>query len=184
MYRNPKADESLWNGIREGNRKSLDELFYKYIDYLYAYGTTLCDNRELIKDTIQDVFLDLWERRKRLPAINNTSHYLLVAFKRTLLRRNKELYTTIPESSISVPSFEAEWIVEEEIASRNQSLKQIITALPGRQKEIIFLRFYQNMNYEEISRTMGITQQVARNMVHRTIRKLRKNCTFSKKFLL
>jgi RNA polymerase sigma-70 factor (ECF subfamily) len=51
---------------------------------------------------------------------------------------------------------------------------QAIDQLSNRQKEIIYLKFYQNLSYEEVSEIMNINYQVARNLLHQAIKAMRK----------
>jgi len=68
--------------------------------------------------------------------------------------------------------------VEIEKSKLNELSKQLDN-IPHRQKEALFLRFYSGLNYTEISKTMGINQQSAYNMVFRALGILRERMTLT-----
>ncbi len=57
---------------------------------------------------------------------------------------------------------------------RNQQLQTAIETLSPRQREALYLRFYQNLSYEEIANIMNVEQQSAYNLIFRGVEALRK----------
>lgn len=54
---------------------------------------------------------------------------------------------------------------------------QALAQLSNRQKEIIYLKFYQELNYDEVSEIMNINYQAARNLLYQSIKSLKKLLT-------
>ena len=52
----------LWKTLIEGDRSSFQQLMQLYYEPLFKYGTKFSADTELIKDCIQDLFLNLWVR--------------------------------------------------------------------------------------------------------------------------
>lgn len=61
----------------------------------------------------------------------------------------------------------------EEQALQSEKLRRAMEELPARQREIVYLRIYQELDYPEISEIMGINYQVARNLFYQSMKSLR-----------
>lgn len=170
-------DTVIWNEFRKGNERAFSLLFFKYSDLLLSYGYALTKDRELIKDCIQELFLDIWKRREQLGDLEKVNHYLLKAFRRILLRRarqdEKRRYMhNFADEYFDLPTDE-QIVLSEAEHFRSEYLADKINHLPQRQKEIIYLKYYQNLSYAEIGEIMGLQQQAAWNLFSRAVNKLR-----------
>ncbi len=172
-----KKDLEMLRGIQRGNKEMLSRLFYLYQDELFTYGYAITKNREIIKDSIQDLFLDIWNRRERIPDVILLKPYLLKAFRRILLRKIKNdmnhpaLYNY--EFDEIEPSPEEYLMQIENNQSQRDYFSQKIALLPSRQKEIIYLRYYQDLSYDKIADIMDISPQAAWNLISRALKKLK-----------
>jgi RNA polymerase sigma factor (sigma-70 family) len=73
---------------------------------------------------------------------------------------------------------------EEERNEIKEKIDAILKSLTPRQKEIIYLRFLQQMEYDEIAKIMNMSEQAARNLLHRALENARKNNTGLVLFIL
>ena len=172
-----KSDGEIWNNIKENQEQALSELFLRYSDLLLSYSYTISKDRELIKDCIQELFMDIWKRRNKLAEVEKVRSYLLSAIRRLLLRRIKEdgKKLRIEHSAISTftESEETRTIDKESEEIQKKYLIEKINLLPERQKEVIYLRYYLGMSHEEISQIMQIKKQATWNLLSRAVKKLR-----------
>ena len=60
-------DIHLWEQLRNGNKAALSELFELYFSQLYNYGRKICLDEEQVKDCIQDLFLEIWNQKNKMP---------------------------------------------------------------------------------------------------------------------
>src|SRR3546814_18303657 len=58
---------------------------------LFKYGVTLIHEEELVKDSLQDFFIYLWDRKAKLGEIRHLHSYLFIAFRRFLFQRAKDI---------------------------------------------------------------------------------------------
>jgi len=144
-------------------------LYLKYYPKLMVYGKTITVDESLIEDTIQGLFLTLWKKKEDLTIHSSLENYLFISFRNNLIRKIKnKSFEALPE--------ELPEVLSEPIPIENeQQLKVWLEKLPPRQKEVLFLRYYQNKSYLEIAEMMGINYQVARNFSYRAIQFLKKN---------
>ena len=160
-----------------------------YYRPLYHYGLRLCSDSDLVHDCIQELFLDLWERRNSMAQIEFVKTYLLRALRNKVIQESIRL-KKIKEAeelafeNMSEPSAESRMVENEHQLQQIKQLNLHISQLTKRQQEIIYLRFYQNMEYEEIAKIMELTKQSVANLLHRTIKDIRNKWPLSSFLLL
>lgn len=168
----------LWPHYCGGDKDAFSRIAELCYQPLHQYGTKFTDDRELIKDCLQDLFLDIWEKREQLARVLNPKPYLFQAFRNNLLHRTKQVsrFSEIRfENEIAFSSFssETEWIHRETEESLDRKLQQVMERLPKRQREALYLRYYENLTYEEIADVMGLQRQAVANYLQYGIQKLR-----------
>ena len=83
-----KASE-LWAKLKKGDKKALSELYGMYADALYGFGKPYSQDSGLIEDGIHDLFVELYERRKKLPVARNVKNYLFTVLRRKITELSK-----------------------------------------------------------------------------------------------
>ncbi|QHT71827.1 hypothetical protein GXP67_36775 [Rhodocytophaga rosea] len=150
--------EELWRSFTEGNQQAYSYIFVHYKDVLYSYGLTIVANEEMVCVCIQELFLDLWIKRHNLAQVKTIKYYLLVSFRRLLFYKmasnKKHLHAfrqaTHNQECKYAQSSEPELIHEPCMDESPDKLALSIYSLPKRQKEVLYLRYYEKLSYEEI----------------------------------
>lgn len=178
-----------WAPIRAGEQHALAALFDTYARDLHNYGRRLGCSEEDIYDWVQEVFTDLWQNRKQLPPKIITRPYLFGILRNKLnnfWKRQSRMATgsSVPDLADNALSVEDFMVAQEEEAFTHAQLEDALTKLPGRQQEIILLRFYHGLSYEEISTVTGLQYQSVRNSMHKAMLRLREWIAFYLLFLL
>lgn len=174
------SDVDLWNKFRKGDRHAFALIYKIHIAELLSYGYRVTSNQQLIKDSIQDLFLHIWLHRGNLSETTSIKYYLF----RSLRNRILQNLDTAPEVAsqpndftldgiLSEISWEEELIQEETQTSQMQRLRKAIERLPKRQQEAIQLRYFHSFGLDEISTMMEMNNQSVRNLLHRAITHLR-----------
>ncbi len=185
---NIKLLELEWKAFLSGNKDAFAYYYNLYIDDLYHYGTKIMNDEDSVKDAIQEVFVDLYIKRNSNHAnLDNVKFYLLLALKRNLIKRLKRNRRFAEESNIT--DFEPEYSAEvsiidfEEKEELPRKLAKLIQELPSKQKEAIYLRFNQELEYNEIAQILNVTVETARKHVYRALKAV-KNSMNSKDLVL
>ncbi|WP_439585310.1 RNA polymerase sigma factor [Dyadobacter bucti] len=171
----------LWGRFRQGEEEAFDELTKRRYRLLFNYATRFTKNTELIKDCIQDLFLELWYRRASLTETPYVTVYLVKSLRNNLLRKiriNNRLDSSadITESCERFTdnlTVETILISSESMTEREREIRSAISRLPKRQQEVIFLKFYEGMSNDEISNVMEIERQTVANFLYRAIGQLK-----------
>lgn len=172
-----RDDIDWWNAFKKGDREAFDNLFRRYYPVLTQFGSKICTDREMLEDAIQDLFIECWQSRSTTP-VQSVKAYFFKALKYKLFRQirlqNQQAQRLNSPDQIPFTLPHEHFIVRgEEDAQRTRQIQEAIDSLPVRQKEIIYLRIYQGLGYEEISEVMNINYQVARNLFYQSVKSLR-----------
>lgn len=154
-------------------------LYDRHIDNLFAFGSRFTQDREMIKDCIHDVFVKLYTRQDALATVGNIESYLYVALRN---RINDEFRRNIHLCDNEITDSGMHRIADDELYNRDrlqrellltQSVEDAIGKLSPRQRQIITLYYVEHRKYDDICRIMGINYQSVRNLMHRSISRLR-----------
>lgn len=166
----------VWNQMKAGNEQGLSDLFTRLYPDLYLYGMKIFNLPDLVKDSIQDVFVRVWEKRKTLGEVLNPKAYLITALRRKLFENKERYFAADAEILTKISEKQAFSFVENEFTEipeisekLRESLIVTINDLPERQRELVFLRFYYNLKYREIADILNVKEQTVKNLMQRTM---------------
>ena len=177
-FLNPREDDIiLWESFLADDAVSFSLLFKRYYPDLFQYGNKICKEMAVLEDSIQELFLDIWKNRNPTPVVS-VKAYLLRALKYKLLKElEKNNYESFPSDQRDQPfdiPHEAFLIAAQDDREKSERLVKALQQLSNRQKEIIYLKFYKELDYEEVSSIMNISYQAARNLLYQAVKSLRK----------
>ena len=176
-----KTDQEIWSDLKEGKQSALESIYNKHIDYLLQYGAKFSRDTLLVEDCVHDLFFDLWRNRSGLSMTNSIRAYLLVALRRSIIKRSQKRQKQFSDKEPEEFNFKAELAIDEVIiqgeisAEQAAQLNQAIQDLSSRQREVLYLKYFQEVPYEEIAEIMDIGYQSVRNLVSSAIKALRKH---------
>lgn len=176
------TDLEIWKALKSGDKKALEQVYQDHVTFLYNYGRKMTSATEIIEDTIQELFIVIWSKRTTISLVDNIRAYLTVSFRRSLIKnlKSRQSSSAIAEDN----TFEPERSKEEELIEKDTNLllrdklAQGMKHLSPREREIVALKYYAALSYEDIAETMDISYQSARNLLSRAISKLGKFVKF------
>lgn len=191
-----KSNE-LWNQIRKGESKAYNELYELYADNMFSYGIKISGDKILVNEAIQDVFINLYNQRKNICTPDSIKVYLLMALRNNIFM----LYNRYAKASgmWSEDDFaeiganynfkletdpESIMVKTESDHVTSKTIQDALNELPERQKEAIYLKYYNNLTGEEIAEVMHINHQTVRSTLMYGLKKLREKLSFSDTFEL
>lgn len=169
----------VWSRFKQGDQEAFAILYNLHIDQLYHYGTKLCKDTDAVKDSLQELFLELFLNREKIKTTpENLRYYLLLALKRSLIRKLKSgrldrNHTGDLLEFEPVYNIESRIIEQEHEKEIQNTLLNALKSLPSKQKEAIYLRFNESLEYNEIASILEITVESVRKQVHRAIKTIR-----------
>ena len=166
----------LWNKILKGELSGLEQLYTLYYYDLFNYALKIVNQKDLAEDAVQDVFIDLWNYRKQLGNINAPKFYLIRSVRNQCLKilKKQQRFTDLSDASpFEITIFPEELQIKDNSAATKTAIEQTMAKLSPRQKEIIYLKFYNNLDYEELAEILDINYQSVVNHIHKAMIKLR-----------
>lgn len=162
--------------------KDYESLYKTYFKKFFIYGRKFTADAQLVEDAIQEVFLDIWNKRQKAVEIQSPNSYYFSSFRFILFKKIKHGSQTFqllqqegePEFSVEQKIIAGE-TTNEQFVKLNESLK----TLTSRQKEAIFLRFYEGLPYEEVAAILNITVKATYKIMARSLAVLKENLTLS-----
>ncbi|SDK12076.1 RNA polymerase sigma factor, sigma-70 family [Pedobacter sp. ok626] len=171
------TDRDLWTSFINGDDNALNLLYKQFVDVLYAFGLRFTDDTDLVKDGIQDLFVDLYKYRKTLASEVNVKSYLFTSLKRKICLVLKKNAAAVNHSFelpfLLSPSIEDQITNDEYEAELLLKLNKQLALLPDRQKEALYLRYNSELEYEEIAEIMDVSLATCRTLVYRGVKQLR-----------
>lgn len=166
---------TLWKAFIYGNDQAFEKVYGLYVDRLFAFGLKYHADRDLVKDCLQDLFTNLFYYRSNLNPEVNPLPYLFSSLRNNILARIKKEH----RDQHLAYTFDLEWgpemawIKREEDRYLVSKLQEQIKKLPSRQREIVYLKFNEELRYEEIAEMLNISIPTCRTLVYRAIKQLR-----------
>lgn len=176
-----KASHSeIWTLLQSGNHQALLALYNAHYIGLMNYGMKLTGNRELTYDCITQILLRLWDTREKLPPVENVRSYLLTCLRRELMAslklensRQSRLRDIQKLTDHCEQSYEECLIQLQTSKAVQEKLTRALEKLTGREKELLKMKFFDDMDYDEIAATCNITKRTAYNIIHAAIKTLK-----------
>ena len=164
------------------SRDAYYELYRHYYAYLSYIGLKKGFSTEVVKDTINDVFLYLWEKRRSLQHIHHPHNYLLTFFHRSIINGMRSASVLIEDineeckdeyEGFAEPSFEQDLLDKESQERLSALVNRHLNYLPRQQREIMYQKFYLGLSYAEIASANKLSINTVYNTVYAAMQKLR-----------
>ena len=173
-------DQGFLQSLKKSDQSALAQMFQKYSDLLLKYGMSITQDKDLVKDSVQELFINIWNQRQNISVTRSLKLYLIISLRRIILRKLEKERT---HSTTQLEAYHSDHLNEKDPETRiverehqlqqHQLLQNEINNLPKRQREVIHLRFYEELNFEEIGAIMELNYQGVRNILYKSVKALR-----------
>jgi RNA polymerase sigma-70 factor (ECF subfamily) len=177
--------------IKAGDKKALAVVYERYVNVLYNYAVKICKDPDLIEDSIQDLFIDIWRYRKNLSDTDSVKYYLYFSLRTKIARHSSVTSRLINEGirwddikGLVSGSSEEDFIESEHVDERARRIQKFLHNLSPRQYEAIVLRFYDEFSFDDIGKIMDMNPQSVRNLIQRGLVQLKQYTQLLTSFLL
>lgn len=178
----PGSESQRWERFCKGDRAAFDAIYHTYFPQLFQYCIRFTTDRAFIQDNLQDFFFQLFTKPPRHTAVENLKSYLLVSVRRQLLRSMTRTVDTHRELEDNEDAYtfylelgaDDQLISREQLQLRQAAMQDLIQQLTPRQREAIYLYFYENEGYESIAEIMQLKEvKYARTLIYRALDEMR-----------
>lgn len=182
---NKQADEVLLRLYMEGNSNAFDVLLKRYESKVFTYLLYYVHNQEVAEDLFQDVFVRIiitlrnkkyTENGKFASWVMRIAHNLVIDYFR---QDRGDNFISNDETDYDLFVGDSQGLedsIEQQMIDR-QTLKEIsdlVSLLPDNQREVVLMRFYQDLSFKEIAEITGVSINTALGRMRYAIINLRK----------
>lgn len=173
------ADEIIWKSCLKGDRGAFENLYKRYYPLLCNYGLKISPDKELVQDCIQNLFIKFIQNHKNLSETTSVKGYILKAFRNYLYDQIKQqrIKDHLFDSRIDdILLFEKEpvhYSEEDELPEEYMIIRFSFAELSPRQREILYLYYVMDINHTDISIALNMNYQSSKNLLCRSLIKLR-----------
>lgn len=178
---NKLAHHLLWERMRMGDKDAFFDLYGKLYYPLVNFGIRICADAEHAGEATDQVFTTLWEKHDKLERVENVEAYLRTFLKRKLWRMltrqkkiNDALNHAVSEEEWMEMSYEEFIVKVQNDEWLRHQLKTALEKLTYRQKQLIHLKFFEGLSYEQIAEQTHQTIKTAYNTIYDALKILRK----------
>ncbi|HEV7379146.1 MAG TPA: sigma-70 family RNA polymerase sigma factor [Dyadobacter sp.] len=168
-------DPELWNSFKTGNKGAYETLLKRYYAPLFQYATRFTKDREQAEDCLQESFIYLWEHRASLGSPESVRFYLFKTIRNNVFLALKKSSAEIPVPFWMEEEADTESkMIEFETSTYNErKLSHLMEGVPERQREALYLKYFQQLSVDQIAAMMGVNKQTASNFLYRGLNYLR-----------
>lgn len=168
----------VWKKFKQGSQSAFSDLYHRHYASLYFYALKSTGCATLAQECVQDLFVNLWNRRAHLSDVQQVKPYLFKALRSILCRLPKssnDLLRAATDAANQAMTFSPEdfMIQREEDAYRQDTLATLLNGLPARQREVVYLKYYEDLSYQQIAEVLHINYQSVVNLVYQAIKQLK-----------
>jgi RNA polymerase sigma factor (sigma-70 family) len=167
-----------WERLTVGDKEAFVSIYNSHYQALFCYGFSITMDRDLTKDCIHDMFLEIWNKHSSLNReVVNVRSYLFTWLRRTISHELAHIEKDLPadpsEAMVSQASYEDLLVAFQQTEENKQALKTALSKLSRKQLEIIRLKFFENLSYRDISVKLSLTPRTIYNLVYEGLRHLK-----------
>jgi len=171
-------DAELMREIREDNMFAFDTLYGRYSNRLYKFALSILKSTEEAENILQDVFLNLWEKRHNVEKDSSVKYYIFTITYNSAISiiRKKVKETQFFDYLKSLQELNQDTTsLEIEFNELTKSLQTIIGHLPQRQKEVYILHKEEGLKYHEIAEKLNISVNTIETHMSRALKTIKEN---------
>ena len=162
-------------------KENIASIYNRYVDDLYTYALYLGFEKEVIMDAIHDVFCKFAANEKLLQDVSNIKFYLFKSLKNRLydIYKARKEYAELSAIDLQETPFNIQVTIEELLIDQEEQqqiknqLAEMLESLTERQREIVYLRYVQEYDYEQISELLNISVHGCRKLLSKAMQNLR-----------
>ncbi|MDD2286528.1 MAG: RNA polymerase sigma factor [Paludibacter sp.] len=172
---------TIFPKLKKGDEEAFSFFYRFFINDMYAYGRSLGVEDDHVMDAIQDVFLKIFFNKPRFESVEHLKFFLLKSLKNKLYDHYKRKQLSfMMETQGDGLNFSIKTTVLDEIIKEEdrivvqQKVEKLLNSLSPIQREAVYLRYIQELEYAQISEIMNKKETSVRKLVSQAINKIRK----------
>lgn len=180
------TDEELFKRLIHDDHKAYLTIYERYAQALYTRGLTKINDRELINDALQDIFISLWHNRHKTQITVSLERYLFSSLRYVIIRqlsRNKAKANYLESLNINnlTDTYSTDHLVREK--ELTYLLENEIASMPHKMQHVYRLSRERHLSHKEIADRLGLSEKTVKKHINNALKTLRHKFTYLRIFL-
>nr|MBI1230676.1 RNA polymerase sigma-70 factor [Cytophagales bacterium] len=158
----------LVRALRQGDIKSFDELYYRYLPRLLAFAKSYLLDGQEAEEAVQEIFVKIWEKRRELDEHKNFRAYLFRAVKNLLLNkiRSKKITCSLDNIPMEKELYGEDIMTELNYKEFAEKVSTLIKAMPTVQQQVFIMSRMEGMSTSEIAGKMNLSKRTIESHIY------------------
>jgi RNA polymerase sigma-70 factor (family 1) len=180
------TDKVLLDRLSGGDEGALNDIYLLYWEGLFLSAFNVLKDKAACEDIIQELFLQLWQKRATLQINTSLSAYLYTAVRYNVFRQirtgkvRRELFQHIDER---IEGLAAAPLANAEEREIHQKLAQVVASLPEKCREVYILSREEELSHKEIASKLNISTKTVENQITIALKRVRSSLNTLSVFL-
>ena len=170
--------EVIWKKFKQGDQSAFSMLYRHFYSSLYFYALKATGDQEDAQECVQELFVTLWNSRSRLSDVSGIKPYLFKSLRGIIQRHLSPRFICTalsPDDSYALSFSPEDFLIrQEDDTYRQDTLAEMLNQLPTRQREAVYLKYYEELSYPQIAEVLQINYQSVVNLIYQAFRQLKK----------
>ncbi|MDB5157992.1 MAG: polymerase subunit sigma-70 [Mucilaginibacter sp.] len=170
------TDVELAELLKSGNQLAFTELYNRYNGLIYIYACKITGDNDIAEDLVQELFVNLWDKRQIINFTSSVSSYLYAAVRykffdlvdkqkvRSDYAQNFQLFLDNGEHLTD------NYILEKELAN---IIEKEIDKLPAKMRRVFLLSRKENLTNKQIAVHLDISEKTVKNQLSTALKTLK-----------
>ncbi len=170
-------EKILLEALRKGNSQAFEAIFYRYYSKVYHFTLKLLKNKEEAEEIVQEVFITIWEKRKKIEPDGSFSGFLFTVTRNKIYNRIKQNlpYQEFNDYLDTNGSYDHSPCRNFEFEELNEVIRAVINSLPPKRKKIFLLSRIRGLTYKEIADKLGVSVNTVDTQIRKSLDEIRKS---------
>jgi RNA polymerase sigma-70 factor (family 1) len=170
------SDQELVTLFKDGDQLAYTEIYHRFKGVLHLHAYKKLGSFEEAKDTVQELFVQLWNTREQIPVAANLSGYLYQALRNRVFNiiAHKKVESRYMDSIATF--FNEGYAITDHLVREKQLSDKIeseINNLPAKMREVFILSRKQHLSHKQIAEKLGISESTVKNQIKNALKILR-----------
>jgi len=172
--------QQCWESVLAGDTDALRVIHEHLYASLHHYAKSMLKDEALADDAIQDIFIKAWTQRDKIGKLQHVKAFFFTMLRRHNLNQLRSFKTRLLHLGLLTSSQDDIEFSPEDIVVRSEAENEdkariglLLNQLPKRQKEVIYLKYFEELDYKDIAVIMKINYQSVVNLAFKALQYLK-----------
>jgi len=169
------AEKKLLLELSQGSEPAFTKIYNQYKDIVYSTALRITKSKTLSEETVQDIFLKIWQNRESLAEVKHFENYIYIISRNHLFNSIKKIAResnlALEVNSKDTGFIDTDTSIKDE--QYNTILNQIVEQLPPQQQKVYKMAKWDGMSHQKIGEDLGISTETVKKHMAQALKYIR-----------